>query len=56
MTIANARSLVRPIVTLLLVCGLLYGFIDGKVESNAFVPICAGVIAFWFGSRQAGKE
>jgi hypothetical protein len=56
MTIANARSLVRPIVTLSLVAALIFGFVIGKVEANAFVPICAGVISFWFGSRQAGKD
>jgi hypothetical protein len=56
MTISNLRSLVRPIVTLLLVIALIYGFVVGKVEANAFVPICAGVIAFWFGSRQQGRD
>ncbi len=56
MTVSNARSLVRPLVTVSLVLALIYGFIAGTVEATAFVPICAGVISFWFGSRQAGKE
>jgi membrane-bound ClpP family serine protease len=52
MTTANLRSLVRPVVTLLLVLALIYGFVVGVVTPDAFVPVVAGVIAFWFGSRK----
>jgi hypothetical protein len=55
-TVANLRSLVRPVVTLLLVAALVVGFFLGKVTPDAFIPIVAGAIGYWFSSRQTGGK
>lgn len=48
----NIRSMVRPLVTVLLVLALVYGFIVGIVTPDAFIPIVAGALSYWFASRE----
>lgn len=44
--------MVRPLVTVLLVLALVYGFIVGIVTPDAFIPIVAGALSYWFASRE----
>lgn len=44
-------QLVRPMVTISLTGGFLYGFIVGKIDTQNFVPVVIMAIGFWFGAR-----
>ena len=48
-------SAVRPLVTLSLVAGFVYGFAIGKISGEMFAQTAATVFAFWFAQRQAEK-
>ena len=47
---------VRPLVTLMLVAVLCWGFIAGKVGGEAFLSVVSMVIGFWFQQRQAARD
>jgi hypothetical protein len=55
-TVANLRSLVRPVVTLMLVVALVIGFFTGRVTPDAFIPIVASILSWWFASREKSKD
>lgn len=55
MKVEQFTSLVRPIVTLALVAGLIYGFVAGKIGAEAFLGTVSVAIGFWFSQRQAEK-
>lgn len=51
----NVSTLVRPIVTLLLVlvlCGLV---VTGRPVPEAFSALVISVVSYWFGERSKGK-
>lgn len=50
------NAVVRPLVTVLLTAGLLWGFVYDKVGADVFVSIVAVVIGFWFRERQDKHE
>ena len=50
---AAFRSSVRPLVTFLFVGVLCAAFLAGRISQDAFVPLAATVITFWFTSRVA---
>ena len=43
---------VRSLMTLGLVGGFVYGFIDEIVDADIFVQVVGIAVAFYFGSRQ----
>jgi len=45
------NSLTRPLVTVALVGGLLYGFFIGRIGGEQFFTVVTMVIGFWFGQR-----
>jgi hypothetical protein len=44
-------QLVRPIVTIALTGAFIFGFIQGTIDTQNFVPVVIMAIGFWFGSR-----
>lgn len=54
--IEHVQALTRPIVTLLLVACLCYGFVVKLVGAEAFLSIVGVVVTFWFSQRQATKD
>ena len=44
----------RPLVTLMLITALCYGFVMDKVSGETFVAIVSSVVSFWFAQR--GQE
>lgn len=50
------NAAVRPLVTLLLVAVLCYGFVADKVDGAAFLSVVGMVVTFWFSQRQAAKD
>jgi len=51
----TVTSLIRPVVTLMLVTVLCAGFILGKVSGETFGQVVVMVVAFWFGQRGMEK-
>lgn len=52
--IERFNQAVRSIVTLALTAGFLFGFMWGdKISSEVFGTVFAGVIGYWFASRDA---
>lgn len=49
------NAIVRPAVTLMLVIGLVWGFVSEKVGADVFVGIVGIVIGFWFREREEKK-
>lgn len=49
-------KLVRPFVTFIAVAGLTVGFFMDKVTADAYVPLMAMVITYWFKSRDEEKR
>jgi uncharacterized membrane protein YdjX (TVP38/TMEM64 family) len=52
----SLNALVRPLVTIMLSVGLLYGFVVGMITGDTFVTIVAAVLGFWFGKREEQKR
>ena len=50
------NAAVRPIVTLMLVGVLCYGFVTEKVGGEAFLSVVGMVVTFWFSQRQTAKD
>lgn len=50
------NATVRGLVTLTLTAGFIYGFLTGRVGSEAFIGIYGGVVAWWFASRTASTR
>lgn len=48
-------SIVRPIITVLFAGTLVWGFVDGKIPAETFVPIAASAITWWYTSRDTTK-
>ena len=48
---ALSQHVTRPLVTLLLVMTFCYGFVRGMVSVEAFVPIVASAVGFWYAQR-----
>lgn len=42
---------VRSLMTLTLVGGFVYGFLDGMIDADVFVPVVGVSLAYYFGSR-----
>ena len=42
---------VRSLFTLGMAGGFIYGFLDGMIPSEVFVPVLASVVSYYFGSR-----
>jgi hypothetical protein len=55
-TLESINTLVRPLVTIMLSVGLLYGFVVGMISGDTFVTIVAAVLGFWFGKREEQKR
>jgi hypothetical protein len=51
--IERFNQAVRSIVTLGLTTGFLYGFWADKISGEVFTSVFAGVIGYWFASRDA---
>ncbi len=49
------QASVRPLVTLALTFGLLWGFMEKLVSAEAFLGVVAMVLGFWFRERQELK-
>ena len=47
---------VRPVITLIAVLGLTIGFFTDKVTADAYVPLMAMTIVYWFKSLDREKE
>ena len=45
------QHITRSYITIALVSTLCYGFLAGAVSVEAFVPVVAGCLGFWFGQR-----
>lgn len=54
--IEHVQALTRPVVTLLMVGCLCYGFVAKLVGAEAFLSIVGVVITFWFSQRQSAKD
>jgi len=52
----TAKELMRPIITLVAVFALTIGFFLDKVPQEAYVPLMATVIAYWFRARDEEKR
>jgi hypothetical protein len=50
-TVALAQTVTRPLVTLLLVAGFVWGFLFAKVSGETYATIVATAVGFWFGQR-----
>lgn len=50
--IEGVNAIVRPLTTLLLVVGLLWGFFYTKIGAEAFLGLVSMVLGFWFRERQ----
>ena len=42
---------VRSLMTLTLVGAFAYGFVDGLIAADVFVPVVGVALAYYFGSR-----
>ena len=49
------RSMVRPGVTIMFTVTVCAAFLVGKLSADQFIPLAAGVILSWFGSRAPSK-
>lgn len=54
--IDGLNSIVRPLSTLLLVIGLLWGFVTSIISSEAFLGLVSMVLGFWFREREEKKN
>ncbi len=46
-------SLVRPMITLIFTGAVVYLALTGKVSTDLFLGLAAGVINFWFAEKAA---
>jgi len=53
---SNFKELTRPILTYIAMGGLTIGFFLGKVPTDAYVPIIAMTMIYWFKSRDEEKK
>ncbi len=51
MGIENIRALVRPLVTVLFASAFVALTFLGKINSEAFITVASGAIAWWFKER-----
>ena len=51
MSVNNLRTLVRPVVTVIMSLAICAGFFSGKLSADQFMPVASAVMLFWFGSR-----
>jgi hypothetical protein len=51
-----STAFIRPIVTLILVIVLSWGFLKAMISPDAFLGIAGMAIGFWFRDREANKE
>lgn len=47
---------VRPVISIIAMLGITYGFFVGKVATDTYVLIAGGAIAWWFKSRDDEKK
>lgn len=50
------EKLTRPLVTITFTLTLSLGFLNGKVPSEAYLPIAGLIMGWWFQQRQADKD
>ena len=56
MNLEGFNALVRPVVTLAMSAGILYGFVAGTIGAEAFLAVAGGVLGFWFQKREQRDE
>ena len=49
--IAEFRKSVRPLTTLMLVAGVIYGFMEKLISAEAFMGLAILVVKYWFDER-----
>jgi hypothetical protein len=49
------NAIVRPLVTILFVGALTYGFIVGTISGDTFIALGSAVVGFWFSKREQEK-
>ena len=54
--IESLQAMTRPVVTLLLVACLCYGFLAKMIGGEAFLSVVGMVVTFWFSQRQSAKD
>lgn len=42
---------VRPLITIMAMGGIMYGFVIGTISSEVFVPFSTGIVVWWFKAR-----
>jgi len=47
---------IRPVITIIAVSGLTVGFFLGRIPSEAYVPLMAITITYWFRARDEAKR
>lgn len=55
-TVNSLTKLVRPILTLALAGGFIWGFVVGKVDGGMFATTAVGIFSYWFAERTATKK
>lgn len=46
---------IRPLISLMAVCGITAGFFLGKISGDAYIGLMAVTITWWFKSRDDTK-
>ena len=52
----SAKELIRPIIALVAIFALTIGFFINKVPAEAYVPLMAMVVTYWFRARDEEKR
>ena len=47
---------IRPIISLIAVSGITWGFLIGRIASDAYVGLMAVAITWWFRARDEEKR
>jgi len=47
---------IRPVLSAIAMLGITAGFFQGKIETDTYLLIAAGTIAWWFKSRDEDKR
>jgi len=47
---------IRPVLSVIAMLGITAGFFCGRIETDTYLLIAAGTIAWWFKSRDTDKQ
>lgn len=47
---------VRPIISIIAVCGITAGFFTGRIGSEAYVGLMSVAVTWWYASRDQEKK